>query len=63
MKFTLTIETDNAALMGEEGVDLEELAGILRHLADRVAYGTADGDRGAVLDINGNAVGRWELEA
>lgn len=57
--FTLTIDTDNAAF--ENGGN-EEIARILRKLADRVLYGTQDQDEfGVVLDINGNRVGNWTL--
>lgn len=57
--FKLEIETDNAAF--EDGGN-EELARILRKLADRITFGTYDeDDNGALLDINGNKVGDWEL--
>jgi hypothetical protein len=57
--FKLTIDTDNAAF--EDGGN-DEVARILRKLADRVEYGDrlAD-DNGACLDANGNRVGTWEL--
>lgn len=59
MKFTLTIESESAALTDDTG---EELHRILTKLADRVRYYEGPVDRGAVLDSNGNTVGRWDLD-
>lgn len=61
--FKVEFDTDNDAF----GVTPEaEIARILRKLADRVEYGASFddngrpvADRGAVLDVNGNSVGRW----
>jgi len=56
--FTLKIETGNEAFAdGDAGA---ELARILRYVATAVERGT----RGAPLyDINGNRVGRFDLES
>ena len=53
--FTVTIETDNAAFDNPG----DELARILRKLAERV--GDVDGrhDSGKVMDVNGNSIGEW----
>lgn len=41
----------------------EELARILRKLADRLTYGTYDeDDYGGLVDINGNTCGGWTLD-
>ena len=54
-KFTLTIDTDNAAFA--EGGTLSEVARILRELADDLGEDECVG--GNLFDINGNTVGRW----
>ena len=56
--FQLRFETDNAAFEGD--LRSEEVARILRHLADRVDDMR---DAGNVVDINGNTIGAWKLEA
>jgi len=56
--FTLKIETDNAAFSDGRGA---ELARILRKLADKIEDADARGDKGKVMDYNGNSVGTWEL--
>lgn len=61
ISFTLTIESGNDSLTDGTGANADELHRILTNLADRVRYGAQDGDSGAVLDFNGNTVGRWEL--
>lgn len=74
-RFTLTIDTDNAAFASDEEAEDEEnqaamdgpfraaeIARILRNLADRVEYGSValgKPDNGAVTDENGNVCGRW----
>ena len=56
-EFTLHIETDNAAFDVPNGSD--ELARILRELADRLTDG-AGRWRGNLSDSNGNTVGSWK---
>jgi hypothetical protein len=53
--FILKFSTDNAAFDGQ--FDLEEIARILRHIADRVVDGD---DSGSVIDINGNKIGTFK---
>lgn len=53
MKFTLTIESDNAAMRKAEHV-----VSALREVAQRVRDGS---DSGRIRDINGNTVGEFEL--
>ncbi len=56
MKFRLEIESGNAAFADSPEI---ELARLLRLTADRLEFG----DRaGALIDINGNRVGDWNLE-
>jgi uncharacterized protein YukE len=59
-EFTLHIETDGAAFDVPGGSD--ELARILRELADRVTDG-AGRWRGSLSDSNGNTVGSWRWGA
>jgi len=54
-KFTLTIDTDNAAF-AEMGT-LSEVARILRELSDDLGDDEAVGCN--LYDYNGNKVGRW----
>jgi hypothetical protein len=65
MAFTLSIDTDNAAFDGDPS---PEVARLLRVVADTLDYndsgaGPLLSDGGKLYDINGNAVGRWELDA
>lgn len=61
MKFTLTIETDNAALIDEtDEVDFDELARILSGISEAASASRAAGG-GPVFDLNGNTIGAWEL--
>lgn len=57
MKFSLEIDSENDALVGEGAID--EMVRILEDLAVLVCAGQ---DGGTVRDINGNAVGSWSLE-
>jgi len=58
-RFTLTIDTDNAAFAEDRG---QELARILRETARRVQNDVETmGFSFAVQDSNGNIVGRAEL--
>lgn len=61
MRFTLTIDTDNAAFD-----DPDELAGLIRKVADAVAVMAGDGrlptHTRSVLDSNGNRVGSWAIK-
>lgn len=56
MKFTLNVESDNAALV--EG-GREELARMLGDVSADITSGMASG---YLRDYNGNSVGYWELE-
>lgn len=61
MKFTLSIDTDNAAF--EDNGTGEELASILLFLVrDLKKNGTAPGFSQKVFDTNGNKVGFARLE-
>lgn len=55
MKFTMTIESGNAAMVEDVGAAVAE---ILRKVADAVDVGCY---RDGVRDGNGNRVGSWEL--
>lgn len=55
--FELKIRTGNAAFED----DNEELARILRNLADKIIYLPRSGFDGVVTDINGNHVGEYIL--
>ena len=60
MEFTLTIRSDNAALVGNDGRAYpNELARIIRVCADQVAreYPSAH-----LFDEDGNPVGYWTME-
>lgn len=58
MRFTVDINTSNATLVGEDAPD--ELARILRSMADEVELGTPRGAESCPLrDVNGNRVGTW----
>lgn len=54
--FRIEIDTGNAAF---EDVPGYEVARILRDLAERLT--DASTGEGAVMDVNGNEVGTWEL--
>lgn len=56
MKFTLTINMDNAAF---DGAPRYEVRRILGHVRDDVS--TVGKVEGRVRDVNGNTVGRWEI--
>lgn len=59
--FTLQIETTGDAFDADgSGQDRDELARILRDVADRVEDWQTDG---SVRDVNGNTVGRWTWSA
>ena len=58
---TVTLDTENAAFRGDgsdetEALDREEVAGLLRVAADKIAAGR---DNGALIDHNGNPVGSF----
>lgn len=60
MTFTLTkIKTNNAAFAEDGNNGKNELARILREIADNLEQGY---DCGPSFDNNGNLVGRWELK-
>lgn len=62
MKFTLTINMDNAAFGDWPAPELRR---ILRNAADQVHVDPHDtrvgANEGSLRDINGNTVGRWEI--
>jgi hypothetical protein len=58
MRFTINMTCDNAAFDPYPG---EEVARILRDIADRVELGWTDDTWQTIRDINGNDVGRWKL--
>ena len=53
--FTVKFSTANEAF----DMPTDEMARILRDIADRVERGIAIGSAGKVLDVNGNTVGKW----
>jgi len=55
MKFSVTVKCDNAAFDPDP---LEELARIIRDLADRLDRGVAFG---SIRDVNGNCVGSFAI--
>jgi hypothetical protein len=55
MKFSLTVEMDNAAFGDCDQEAAEELARILRKVANRIESNPIE--PGAIMDINGNKVG------
>lgn len=66
MKFTLTIEMDNAAFCANEGDDDSGAAGqeldrILRVIGCDVVDGVEVGDSGHARDYNGNRVATWKV--
>lgn len=60
-EFCLNIDTGNAAFGPCASDRADELARILRNLADRLAR-DAVGLSGPLRDANGNTVGRWTLD-
>lgn len=59
MRFTLTIDCDNAAFEDDDS----ELARIIRDVAKRVeGLSTTAAFEGTASDINGNTVGKFEME-
>jgi len=63
MRFSLTIDTDNAAF-GDDNYSerMAEVGRILRLLSYEFLHGPC-GDGGKLHDVNGNAVGRWSIGA
>jgi len=60
MKFSLTIDMDNAAF---EGNARGYLAALLREIGDDdLEMGTGGVDTDTVHDSNGNRVGEWRIE-
>ena len=71
MKFTLTIKCDNASFADESALDDDrddtaaqgqEVARILRKLADEVRHGVGPNDPISLHDANGNTVGTAQFE-
>ena len=61
MKFTLTLDTDNAAFEDDRG---QEIARILKQTAQRMTrMAGATGFSFPIRDTNGNTVGRADLQA
>ena len=56
MKFTLTIDCDNAAFSRHQEA---EVSRILRTVRDKITDGLVSG---SLLDYNGNKVGKFEFE-
>lgn len=63
MKFTLVMECDGQAFVGDDDTDPgPEISRILTEVAARVDAGEdGPGNGGLLHDFNGNAVGRWDL--
>ena len=61
MKFTLTIELGNDAMQTRADIEeaLRKLGQNLRHMSDPPEID----DEGGILDINGNNVGAWSIDA
>jgi len=57
--FTLRIDTDNDAFSADEGRD--EVARILRNLAEILWTKGPGDDTGLLRDVNGNTVGTWTM--
>lgn len=60
MRFTLTIDCDNAAFEGGEHALRSEVREILMSLVESNVAWTDDS--GPLRDHNGNTVGRWSFE-
>lgn len=58
--FVLNITTGNAAFDEENGGAGEEVARILKAVAEKVADGNTEG---RCSDFNGNTVGTWSLKS
>ena len=59
MKFTLTMDCDNAAF---EERPADEIGRILRRTAEQIELiQPVSGEGGSVLDIDGNTVGEWKV--
>jgi hypothetical protein len=60
MRFALELECSNAAFGNTHAERCEEIARILRALADRLDANTAE--PGRLRDSNGNTVGDWNMD-
>ena len=61
MRFSLSFSMDDAPFDGGDN-SVDEVVRILHGLAGWFDATGVDGDvRGTVLDINGNAIGRWAV--
>jgi len=61
MLLTITIEMDNAAF-GDDGITRGyEVKRILEEATDRLTDNIQPGDCCPLMDINGNAIGLWDV--
>jgi hypothetical protein len=58
MTCKISIKTDNAAFGDTDSVRAEEVARLLREIAEDLDNGEVCGP---VIDLNGNKVGTWDL--
>lgn len=61
MKFKLEIDCDNAAFE-DEPPSCHEIARILREAAWRISEYGLNTKSTSLSDVNGNKVGKWEIE-
>ena len=59
MTFKLKADLENAAF--EDGCSGNEMARILRKLADQLEGMALTGERGTLQDFNGNTIGQWNV--
>lgn len=58
MRFTMTVDMDNAAFEEPH----HELGEIIHRLAESLLMGKVDATEGSLKDTNGNRVGGWEIK-
>lgn len=64
MRYTLTIDMDNAAFEGPPWARAQEVGRLLtKAIEDIEDDGVSTGDRAVLFDHNGNRVGHWEVTA
>jgi hypothetical protein len=59
MKFTMTIDSENEAVVDNPTV---EVLRALRKVRGKLADGISGIDGGKFLDVNGNSIGEWSVE-